>query len=537
LIGFYRTKFIEKYLDTPPSYKVYGFQLPEFSINRIHVVAYIRNTCLNSSLTFLDAKAMLEKCLDTNFRNNIKPQRLSYFTRFDEFYNHSERLSWWEYQIGEMELFEIQEYFEFFYGTSNSKYDIYDLFEGMGISPIRINGKYKRPINPILLKVEKEQEEQRIKSIAKILTSRTQTDNSKPKSAEMTTPTKLSSTESSNSVNTNWTYHELKQMLDEVVIGQEEAKSDALLTFYQHQLRLKWLNPSLKGLNPVQLPKSNLLLVGPSGSGKTLIVETLSGYFNVPYVRIDCSSLVCSGFVGVNLSDQIIRFINTAGSLEKAQNGVMFFDEFDKISNYHTKNSSDIGTSELQQEFLTLIEGKNFSYHQRKSNSDITQGVFDASNVQFIFGGSFYGINDILKRKTQRSIGFGAETELNSNSSKITSQDLIDFGIIPELVGRIGCITQLKPLRKSDMIEIIKHSEMTPLKQYYNFFELSNNKFHVEAEVFEKIADELIEKNLGARYLNTMLQLLFKDFQKQALISQGQHFRIDLSYYAKVFEN
>ena len=341
---------------------------------------------------------------------------------------------------------------------------------------------------------------------------------------------------------------DIKEYLDTIVISQDKAKKVLCFGFYLHLIRIGKLKPIIQldkaADDPTlpDLPKPNLLLLGPTGSGKTLIIKTLCNLFNIPIVKVDCSSLTSSGYVGNNLNDYLKILINTHG-IKNAETAVVYFDEFDKVSELlYARPGGSVGGVELQQEFLSLLEDKERVITRTGAETGEKQQVFKIQNLMFIFSGSFAGIEPIIEKRLgerQNVLGFRKNSipdhEKESILHKVNFEDVIKFGIIPELAGRIGFMGVLDKLSKEEFITIMKNSKGNILSQYNNFFLHHFDKLIIKEEVYELMADEIMKRNIGARALNGVLIELLQDFLFQAPNEFEEEFVVDVDYFKKKF--
>lgn len=330
------------------------------------------------------------------------------------------------------------------------------------------------------------------------------------------------------------TPQKIKEYLDCLVIGQDAAKKILSVSFYIHLIRIGYIEESSE-MKLSNFPKPTLLISGSTGSGKTYMISLLCNFFNLPFIKIDCSSLVSSGYVGKNLGTYF-KILNDKYSKSEAEKAIVFFDEFDKLSENNIGRSGSIGGVELQQEFLTLLEDKQIIVKESSEND----GVINSENIMMVFGGSFAGIEKMIKNRVGGSEGYGAlgfkkkEVTLDINYLKLmNSDDLIQFGIIPELVGRVGFIAVLDTLTKEELIEIIKKSKNNVLEQYQNYFKFNKDTVIIEEDVYELIAEEAMKKKTGARALNGVMMQLFRDILFDSVNDLHETFVITKDYFYK----
>jgi ATP-dependent Clp protease ATP-binding subunit ClpX len=340
---------------------------------------------------------------------------------------------------------------------------------------------------------------------------------------------------------------DIKKMLDPNVIGQEGAKRSLSLVFYLHLLRANIVKPSIYRLTQAprlsadrELPKPVMVLVGPTGSGKTFIVTQLCKAFEVPFLRIDCASLVASGYVGNNINDTLYQFLKSLEfNIEKASGAIIYFDEFDKISESQTGNKGSVGGVELQQEFLSLIENAEKVLNPPRWGMDMKNHTLPLKNISFIISGSFAGmesnIEKRLHRENHRVRGYASNHSDTSEPweplMQATHEDLVNFGIIPELAGRVNFIVPLHRLKRDDIIAILKNAKTSPLRFYENFFYVHYDELVVDEEVYGLMADEILKLNTGARGIQTVLQTLLNDFLYECPDMEFKTYRITKEFF------
>lgn len=310
--------------------------------------------------------------------------------------------------------------------------------------------------------------------------------------------------------------HKIKASLDEYVVGQEYAKKVISVAVYNHYKRV-----ATGTMDEIEIEKSNILMLGPTGSGKTYLVKTLANLLDVPLAIADATSLTEAGYIGDDIESVVSKLLAAAeNDVEKAERGIIFIDEIDKIAKKKNTSTRDVSGESVQQGMLKLLEGAEVEVPvgANSKNAMVPLATVNTRNILFICGGAFPDLEDIIKERLTKTAAIGFNSELKDKYdkdknilSKVTVEDIKKFGMIPEFIGRLPIICSLEGLTKEMMVKILKEPKNALLKQYCKLLELDEVKLDFTEDALEAIADKAMERDTGARALRSIIEEFMLD--------------------------